>query len=164
METSATTGGGVLQLILLGAFLVIAILFLMTEQSTLRTIRTENRTLQPGLVWLQLIPLFGQVWQFIVVTRIADSIRKEIASWDNDSILGAEALAIEDGNKRPGYGIGIAYCTLNVISILLNYLLSRSSPVITGVIGLGATVCWVSYWVTLSGYKKKLRQKNLATL
>ena len=57
--------------------------------------------MRPGQVWLQLIPLFGQVWQFVVVTRIAGSIQKEIISWEGDSILGAEALVIEKGNKRP---------------------------------------------------------------
>jgi hypothetical protein len=164
VETTATTGGAGLQLILLGVFLLVAILFLLSQQSTLRTIKTENRLMPPGQVWLQLIPLFGQVWQFVVVTRIAGSIQKEIVSWDGDSILGAEALAIERGNKRPTLGVGIAYCSLNCITLILSWLTRGDAPTIVGLISLSATVCWASYWVNLAGYKKKLRQKNLATL
>lgn len=164
METTAYAGGGVLQLLLFGVFLLIAILFLLTEQNTLRTIKTENRLLRPGQVWLQLIPFFGQVWQFFVVTRIAHSIQNEIISWENDSILGAEALAIEKGNQRPTFGIGIIYCTLNCITLLLTYYMQGSSPTLVGLISLSGIVCWISYWVSLAGYKKKLRQKNLATL
>ena len=52
------------QFVLLFALLVPAILFLLTQQNTLKTVRVENRMLPSGLVWLQLIPLFGQVWQF----------------------------------------------------------------------------------------------------
>lgn len=167
METSVNPGGGSLQLILFGVFVIIAILFLLTEQNTLRTIKTENRQIPPGQVWLQLIPIFGQIWQFVVVTRIAGSIRNEIASWDNDSILGTEALAIAQGNNRPTLGIGITYCTLNVITIVMNTLDATDAQGIRGIIAiisLGSIACWIAYWVNLSGYKKRLRQKNLATL
>lgn len=167
MESTAYETGGFLQLILLGAFLLIAILFLLTEQNTLRTIRTENRLMGPGQVWLQLIPIFGQIWQFVVVARIARSIQNEIVSWENDSILGSEAVAIEKGNKRPTLGIGVTYCTLNCLSIVLNASATwRAFAMVNMValIGLSSTVCWVWYWVGLAGYKRKLREKNLATL
>jgi len=167
VETSVNPGGGSLQLILLGVFVIIAVFFLLTEQNTLRTIKTENRQIPPGQVWLQLIPIFGQIWQFVVVTRIAGSIRNEIASWDNDSILGTEALAIAQGNNRPTLGIGITYCTLNVITIVMNTLDATDAQGTRGIIAiisLGSIACWIAYWVSLAGYKKRLRQKNLATL
>lgn len=164
MESTAYQNGGSLQLILFGVFLILAILFLLTEQNTLRTIRTENRQMTPGQVWLQLIPLFGQVWQFVVVSRIAGSIRNEIASWDNDSILGTEAAAIAQGNNRPTMGIGITYCILNCSTILLSEITRGSAPTIVGLISLASIVCWVWYWVHLARYKRGLRQKNLATL
>ena len=73
-----TYDNGYLQIILLLVFIGIAVLFLLTQQNTLKAVRRENRLMQPGLVWLQLIPVVGQIWQFIVVLRIAKSIRKEI--------------------------------------------------------------------------------------
>src|ERR1700729_3133135 len=108
----------ILQLILLAAFLVPAIFFLLTQQNTVKLVKPENRLMQPGLVWLQLIPLLGLLWQFFVITRIAGSIKNELASWHNESIFGADAVAVEGGVK-PTLGIGIAYAILNVCGLIL---------------------------------------------
>jgi hypothetical protein len=64
-------------------FLVPMIFFLLAQQNTLRAVSAHNRKMQPGEVWLQLIPLFGLVWKFIVVTRISQSIRSEISRNSN---------------------------------------------------------------------------------
>lgn len=122
----------------------------------------------PGLIWLQVIPLFGQIWQFIVVSRISRSIQNEIASWENDSILGGEAVAIAQGNDRPTLGIGIAYCALSclyigfiVATMALNTIILAVPMALTT---LALLVCWIVYWVNLAGCKRRLREKNLATL
>jgi hypothetical protein len=47
-------------IICVGAF-VAGVLFLLTQQKSLRAVRKSNRLLLPGLVWLQIIPIFGQV-------------------------------------------------------------------------------------------------------
>jgi hypothetical protein len=60
--------GATLQLLLLLIVLVPAVLFLLTEYNTVRAVRTENRLINPGLIWVQLIPFIGQIWQFLVVT------------------------------------------------------------------------------------------------
>src|ERR1700729_4298381 len=104
-----TYDSGYLQIILLLVFVVIAVLFLLTQQNTLKAVKRENRLMNPGLVWLQLIPLFGQLWQFFVVSRIAKSIRNEIASRQDDSILGfSDITAVEEHGKLPTFTIGIA--------------------------------------------------------
>ena len=163
-----------LQLILLGAFLLPAILFLLTQQNVLRTIGTGNRLMPPGQVWLQLIPLFGLVWQFFVVTSIAGSIRKEMASWDSDSIFGPDAIVVAHGAKRPTIGIGITYCTLFVLATLFNTLnvimdfrghtMNNTLSGIVGFLAIAQITCWIIYWVNLAVCRRKLRQKNLATL
>lgn len=162
MDTTATNDG-YLQIILLAAFLIPAILFLLTQQNTLKVIRPENRSLAPGLVWLQLIPLLGQIWQFIVISRIASSIQREVAASDDNSILGfADVAAVEAANDKPTQVIGIAYCTLNVIVIVLNGFLRITGDFLLGVgafATLGATTCWIIYWVKLAGWKRKLKQK-----
>jgi hypothetical protein len=70
---------GPTQLILI--IVVIALLpqifYLLTLQNTLSKVSPSNRKMVPGQVWLSLIPLFGMVWQFIVVTRMADSLQAE---------------------------------------------------------------------------------------
>ena len=65
-----------LQIALLFAFVIPAILFFLAQQRILQVISPENREMSPGSVWLQFIPLFGMVWQFIVVARIARSVSK----------------------------------------------------------------------------------------
>lgn len=161
METTTPTTGGSLQLLLLLVFLIIAILFLLTQQNTLKVLKPENRLMSPGQVWLQLIPLFGQVWLFVVVTRIADSLAKERMSFQNDSILGlSDYTAAEEIGRRPTYGIGITYCILTVVDVFMTLI--HIVPTIQGVVGLSMMACWITYWVQLAAEKRKIKKMNPA--
>lgn len=114
---------------------VSVILYLITLQNTLTEVSAENRKLNPGQVWLLLIPFFGIVWQFIIVNRIADSLKSEFAK--------RNILLDED---RPGYSIGLATCILFCCGFLLSFLF------------IGSLVCWIIYWRKISDYKRKLQQ------
>ena len=154
---------GYLQIILLLVFVVIAVLFLLTQQNTLKAVKPENRLMQPGLVWLQLIPLLGQIWQFFVVIRIAGSIRKEIEFQEGDSILGSSDLrVVERLRKLPTAAIGIAYGILTFTGTFVNLFstMGSNSPLIpvTGLIILAGMVCWIIYWVRLAQSRKILVQ------
>ena len=169
MQTTTQTGGGSLQLLLLLAILIPAILFLLTQQNTLKILRPESRLMNPGLVWLQLIPLFGQVWQFFVVSRIAGSIRKEIESGHEDTLLGiADADAAGELGRRPTLAIGITYCALNAVSIFLNLTLTAgknsSMEGWVALMGLSSMICWIIYWVQLAGEKKKITRLKLTAV
>jgi hypothetical protein len=154
------SGGGSLQILLLLAFLIPAIFFLLTQQNTLKAIKAGNRLLHPGLVWLQLIPLFGQVWQFFIVTRIANSIKKEIAFRQDNSILGfPDAAAVEESGKNPTFIMGITYCTLNTAGIAINFCDLSDFPwmgMVAMVCGFLGMICWIIYWVQLGDCKQKL--------
>ena len=149
------------QMLFLLAFLVPAILFLITQQNVLSTVQPANRLMNPGLVWLQLIPLFGQLWQFIVVSKISDSIRKEFISTKDDSIIGISGAGIAQLDNRPGFNIGIAYCILFTTGILIN-LLHKASPDSIWLIGplftLSGMICWIIYWIELVKYKNRLKK------
>lgn len=121
-----------------GLSIIPFIFYLVTLQSTLNEVSFENRKIQPAQVWLSLIPLFGLIWQFIIVNRLADSLREE---FNSRNILLDES--------RPGSGIGLAYCILFCCSVIpfLGFL--------TAVAGL---ICWIIYWVKINDYKLKLRQ------
>jgi hypothetical protein len=151
------------QIILLLAFVIPAILFLITQQKTLRAVQPGNRLMDPGMVWLQCIPLFGLIWQFVVVTRISDSISKEFASYDDNSVLGLSSPEIVDElGKRPTLGIGIAYCVIITIGVLANFFLkSPSSIELIAIWNLSGMVCWIIYWIKLVQYKRKLSRKYL---
>jgi hypothetical protein len=148
--------GPYLQIILLLVFVIIAVLFLLTQQNTLKAIQPQNRLMQPWMVWPQLIPIFGQIWQFRVVTRIADSIAKQRMSFGEDSIVGlTDYTAAEDAGKRPTYSMGIIYCTLVLIDMALSAL-PHKLPLIQGPVGLTMMTCWIIYWVRLAAEKRKL--------
>lgn len=150
-----------MQLILLLVFLVPAIIFTISQQNTLKAILPENRLMQPGLVWLQLIPLFSNIWQFFVVIKIARSIQRQLAWRHSDSIFGADAIVAEGGSRRPTQGIGIAYCAIEALIIFLNFTnlpRSEGGSQFVGLCGLATMTCWIIYWVQLARYKNKLKR------
>ncbi|MCW3072675.1 MAG: hypothetical protein JWO44_2565 [Bacteroidetes bacterium] len=131
-------GGSEIIMLLLIFLITPLILFLITLQNTFTEISSENRQMPPGQVWLLLIPLFGLIWQFIVVNRLADSLKAEFTKRN---------IRIEE--DRPGSTIGIAYCILNCCSII---------PYLGPLAGLAGLICWIIYWTKINGYKKELKQ------
>jgi hypothetical protein len=113
------------------------IFYLLTLQNTLYEVRNENRKMQPGQVWLSLIPLFGIIWQFIIVNNVADSLKLEF-----------QERNINVDENRPGYGIGLAFCILSCCSII---------PFLGILAALAALICWIIYWVKISNYKTTLK-------
>ena len=148
-----------LQIVLLLAFVIPGILFFLSQQKILQVIHPENREMSPGSVWLQFIPLFGMVWQFIVVTRIARSVSKEIVSRMGDSILDHSQEQIKETDESPTYTIGLAYCILTTIGVIINYSISQY-PSYLAFFGsfsiLSGMVCWIIYWVRIVRTKNKL--------
>lgn len=153
-----------LQIGLLLAFVIPGILFILAQQNTLQVISPENRKISPGSVWLQLIPVFGLVWQFIVVTRIAHSISKEMESKIGESILDNSQAQIKQTDESPTYIIGIAYCTLTTLGLIINYA-TRYSSLYLELFGsffvLTGMVCWIIYWVRLAMAKNKLTKLSV---
>jgi len=123
--------------------LTILILYLLTLQNTLKEVSPENQKMPPAQVWLALIPLFGLVWMFIIVTKMADSLQAEFAKRN-----------MQNEEARPGYSLGLTYCILNCCGII---------PFIGALASLGGFVCWIIYWVKMSGYKKKLQSTPVPT-
>jgi len=147
------------QILLLLAFVIPAIFFLLAQQKILQVISAENREMSPGSVWLQIIPVFGLVWQFIVIIRIARSVSKEMTSKIGGSILDNSPVQIKETDEFPTYTIGITYCILTTIGVVLNYATAHSSsslPLLGSLFALTGMVCWIIYWVRLVKTKNKL--------
>ena len=147
-----------MQIALLLAFVIPAILFFLSQQRILQIIRPENRELSPGSVWLQFIPLFGMIWQFIVVIRIANSVSKELASKMGESILDHSQVQMKATDESPTYTIGIAYCTLTTLGVIINYATSQTRylALFGSLFVLTGMVCWIIYWVRIVNTKNKL--------
>jgi hypothetical protein len=54
-----------------------AIWFYVTAYQALSAVSPRNRDMEPGAIFLMLIPLFGIVWYFFVIIRVADSLQRE---------------------------------------------------------------------------------------
>lgn len=131
---------GVVEWLLMGVFIGIVpvIFYILSLQNTFKEISISNRKMEPGNVWLMLIPLFGLVWQFFIVDRLADSLKAEFAT--------RNIMVDED---RPGYSIGLTYCILFCCGII---------PVLGALASLGGIVCWIIYWVKINDYRTKLQE------
>lgn len=158
MQIIEFTASAFFQIGILFIFLIIVVLFMLTQHKTLKAIQPKNRKMKPGGVWLQFIPIYGLIWQFSVVKRIADSIRKEMASRQDDSILGfSDAVAAEAFNQRPTFQIGIAYC----IFFTICFVLARLLPLIQIWFFIPGMICWIIYWVQLAKWKRKLVRMDI---
>ena len=115
------------------------IFYLLSLQKTLKLVGPQHQSMSPGLVWLNLIPIFSLGWHFYTVSKITQSLNSWHHSRDQqDPDNGANTL-------------GITMCALMVATII---------PLIGGLISIAALVIWIIYWVKIAGYNKQLTLAN----
>lgn len=125
------------------------ILFLLTQQNTLKAIQPENRDMPPGNVWLQFIPIFNLYYQFVVVQRMSSSIDKEISSRTDESNILPE---INPGTNADSLkNIGLTYCILSLCGWV---------PFIGPLASVGSLLFLIIYWVKLNSFKRLIEGKN----
>jgi hypothetical protein len=128
--------------------LVIAIFYFLTLQKALSRVQPRNRLMEPGLVWLGLIPLFNIVWSFFIATRVPGSLRNEFQDQGRD-----------DGSDY-GRGIGLANAILGAVSAALQGIASvTQDAAIRGIfapLGLASLVLFIIFWVKIAGYSGRL--------
>jgi hypothetical protein len=162
-------------LIALGA-LACLFFFLLAQHRILLAVRPDNRRLIPVLVWLQVIPLFGQIWQFFVVFRIAKSLRKEKLSRLEESLMNNTLPPVLPAANYPTLAMGLSYCIFTAIYVLADlYALLRPASTSISIdrayhpdidfymvtlvpLGsiFGALLCWILYWVSLVRIRRRL--------
>jgi hypothetical protein len=120
-------------------FFGIRALFLRSCQQLLMEVSPENRQMTPGLVWVGMIPFVNFVWNFIMASRIANSLEAELRKRN-----------LHQPGSRPTYNAGMAYGLLSVLSII---------PFFGTMAALGSLTAWIVYWIQLYQYKNIL-QKN----
>ena len=71
-------------LLFYGAIIAVAltvhIFFLLSLSRCFKQISPRNREMEPGQVWLNLIPVFGFVWMILTIIRLSSSLKNEY--WD----------------------------------------------------------------------------------
>jgi hypothetical protein len=144
---------GMLCFVLLGVLavvLVIAIFYLLTLQKALSRVSPRNRLMEPGMVWLMLVPCINIIWQFMIAIRVPDSLRNEFRARGRD-----------DGSDY-GKSIALTQAILGLVNgIGSNFL--RSSPeleMVGGLISLGLSlvglVLFIIFWVKVANYSSQL--------
>ncbi len=100
--------------------LAIAIVIIVLLSGCLAKIPPEHREMEPGMVWLMLIPCFNLVWNFFVFIRIPKSFQRYFAAQGRT----------EFGDC--GEQLGLWYCICVVASIIpiLNYIAGPASLVL----------------------------------
>ncbi|NVJ49724.1 MAG: hypothetical protein HWE13_09175 [Gammaproteobacteria bacterium] len=130
-------GLGMFAFIIIAVIIAIFCLFLYSLHKALDNAGAENRDMSPGLVWLNLIPIFNWGWMIYTVIKVAEAISKKHAA---------------HGVADPGNGgktIGLVYS----ISILCGLI-----PVLGLIAPLVTLITWIIYWVKISGYNTTMPQ------
>jgi hypothetical protein len=122
--------------------LTILILYLLNLQNALKQVAPQNRTMEPGMVWLAIIPFFNYYWNFRIARDISNSLAAEYRM---------RGLPLTE--ERPGYQIGMAYAILTCCGILSWF----GIPVLPELCGLAGFICWIIYWVRIAKYKNELK-------
>jgi len=129
---AAIAGGLLIGFLIL---LIPLIFFLLTLQKALNRVAPERRTMNPPMVWLDLIPLFGVVWNFIMVNALSKS-------------LGAELTARNIPHENdPGKVIGFVWAGLGAACLI---------PGLSFLLGIPVLIMWIIYWVKIAGFSAKI--------
>jgi hypothetical protein len=126
---------GLLFLIWIAVLILPTVFFILTQQRALSKCSPANRTMSPGLAWLQIIPVFGFIWQFFVVSALANSLGNEF-----------RARGIQE-EERPGYGVGLAMCITRICVVI---------PILGFFSLVASLILWIVYWVKIAGFSAKL--------
>lgn len=126
----------VLGVIFCGIFLIPAIFYLLTLQKALARCSPASRTMEPGMVWLCLVPFFSLIWNFFVVMALGKSLANEYVR-----------RGIPRPEELPGQPIGLAMSICLACGII---------PVLGLLASLAALVLWIIYWIKIANYSTML--------
>ncbi|HWA95816.1 MAG TPA: hypothetical protein VG844_14535 [Terracidiphilus sp.] len=127
---------GVFGLAFLALIFVAAIFYILTLSRALEKCSPASRTMQPGMVWLLLIPLFNIVWSFLVVIALGRSLGNEF-----------RLRNLPNPSPEPGKGIGLAMCICGACGII---------PLIGLIPSFVGFVLWITYWVRIAEFSRML--------
>ena len=122
--------------LMIGLVLIPYVFFLLHLNKLLFKCKEQNRKMDPGLVYLNLIPLFNLGWLFYTVIKIRDTLKAEFSSNGKQS-----------DDPEFGFSIGLAYCITSACSII---------PIIGSGAALASLILWIVYWVKTYKYLKQL--------
>jgi hypothetical protein len=136
--------------VVLAITLVIAIFYLLTLQKALSRVSPRNRLMEPGMVWLMLIPCVNIIWQFMIAINVPGSLRNEFRDRGRD-----------DGSDY-GKSIALTNCILGLVSGTISNVVSRmpnlerAGLVISLIGSVAGIVLFIVFWVKIANYSSQL--------
>lgn len=133
----------------LAIYVVLAVLFLLNLQRLLEAVQPQNREMSPGLVWLNIIPVWNLGWAVYTVIKIKNSVGRENAS--------LHGRPVDEGSTHT---IGLVSSILFIVSAVFSFggYASRGVSGLSGLISLAALITLIIYWVKTSRLKNELLQ------
>jgi hypothetical protein len=128
-------------------FFLIFACYLATLSDALKKCAPDSRTMNPGKVWLTLIPIFGQIWQFVVVMNVTKSLEAEYARRE-----------IPRPEGHMGRNIGLAKCICECYIFIPK--IDHFVALVVSVLALASLMLWIIYWIRVAGYSRVLDAKQ----
>lgn len=136
VESIRIIAGMLFLLVFLAGMLIPYIFYILTLSHALNKCTPASRTMQPGSLWLLLIPLFNLVWHFLVVSAMAQSLSNEF-----------RARGVMNVEPEPGKSPGMAMCICGVCGLI---------PILGILASLASLVLWIMYWVKIAEFSRQL--------
>jgi hypothetical protein len=122
--------------------LVLYIFYILTLSRALSKCSASSRTMEPGMVWLLLVPIVNLVWDFRVVIGLAKSLGNEF-----------RLRNIPNDDPQPGMLLGITMCTFGACETI------RFLGAFLGVLAFAAhLVLLILYWAKIAEFSRRLDQ------
>jgi hypothetical protein len=119
-------------------FLLPVIFYILTLSRALSKCSVTSITIEPGMLWLLLVPFVNLVWHFFVVIGLAKTLSNEF-----------KMRNIPNMEPMPGQSIGIAMCVCTACGII---------PVLGIFASLAGFVLWIVYWAKIAEFSRMLDQ------
>jgi hypothetical protein len=119
------------------------ILYVLTLTKALNKCSVASRSLEPGMLWLLLVPFVNIVWHFFVVLGMTKTLTSEFRGRN---------IPITD--EMLGNSIGLAMCICGACMII---------PFVGPVAWLVKIVLWIIYWTKIAACSRLLDQIPLPT-
>lgn len=157
MSAGIIGGMQIIVILVLIIGLLITIFYNLTLQKAMDAVSDRNRTITPGLIWLNLIPIpfLNSVWTMIF------------------GIMTCSAINNDAGKKIAPITLSVVYPSLSILTSILAVVMNATSGyrgpdeaflVIVGLFSLATFVLWIIFWVQIHSAKKKLEGMPISSV
>jgi hypothetical protein len=128
---------------------LIYVFFCISLVRAIHQVKPQNRTIEPSSIWLFLIPVFNLFWIFVIISKMASSIKNELEDRDYEV------------EENPGYNIGLLVAVipfLTYVFYLIDLFLIKNQviTIIIGTLGIMRLIFFIQYWMKISWYRRVL--------